>query len=101
MNYCVDYYVNYYCDIPSTLPTGKDDYKKGQAYRYEMTLADSQKKAPNAPNTTNLKVKYDPWVNCFCSVTTIAIGGILSFILVWALHYVKAFGTKAFIGPKD
>ena len=93
----MDYYVNYYCDIPST----PAEYTKGLAYRYELTKADSDSGAPNKPNTTNLKVKYDPWINCFCSVTVIGAGGVVSFILMWLLNYLKAFGVKAYIGPKD
>ena len=82
------------------IPDSPAEYAKGLAYRYELTGKDMTKSAPNEPDITNLKVKYDPWVNCFCSVFVMAFGGILSFILVWALHYAKAFGVKAYIGPK-
>lgn len=70
-DYCLDYYINYYCEIPNA----PAEYAKGLPYRYELTQADSTQKAPNKPNTTNLKSKYDPWVNCFCSVFVIAFGG--------------------------
>jgi hypothetical protein len=61
-------------------------------------------KGPNAPvdvHGTNPKAKYDPWVNCFCSVTVIAVGGVLSFIMMWVIHHFKALSAKAYMGPKD
>ena len=50
---------------------------------------------------TPLKVKYDPWANCFATCAVIMFGGFMSFIVVWFLHYLKAYNVKPFIGPKN
>lgn len=93
----MDYYKNYYCDLAKT----PAQYKEGLKYRYELNEEEIKKaEGPNVPDTQNPKAVYDPWVNCFCSVTVIAVGGMVSFVTLWVLHYFKAFGVKPFVGPK-
>ena len=94
----MDYYQNYYCEIAST-PT---EYIEGLTYRYELSKLDiTTDKGPNKPDVSNPKKVYDPWVNCFCTVTVISIGGVFSFIFMWILHHFKSLGVKAYMGPKD